>query len=253
MRIPGEGTSQLINRRNEANVYQLIRDFSFVETVDYINPENGYKISEFLEGARNSNPENRMEVEQCLSILRILHRQKVRAGVRFDLFKQVEFYESLWGTRPSVFEDYCHVKDKVSQLKPFILSHKNADVLCHIDANFDNFVYTGNGDEQSLKLIDWEYAGDQDPLVDIAMFAIYAGYTKEEVDWLLDAYLEGNVSPQNKALFYSYISVCGLLWSNWCQYKQNLGVEFGEYFMQQYRFAKEYSKLALREIQMIGD
>jgi CTP:phosphocholine cytidylyltransferase-like protein/thiamine kinase-like enzyme len=253
MRIPGEGTGQLINRKNEANVYRVIKNFPFVETVDYINPENGYKISEFLEGARNSKPQDRLEVQQCLGILRKLHAQTVRVGVRFELFEQIEFYESLWGLQPSVFEDYAEIKNRVSQLEPFILEHKNADVLCHIDANFDNFVYTGSGNNRRLKLIDWEYAGDQDPLVDIAMFAIYADYSKEQIDWLLDAYLEGNVTVRDRALFYSYISACGLLWSNWCQYKQNLGVEFGEYFMQQYRFAKEYSKRAMREIEKMGD
>lgn len=253
MRVPGEGTSKLINRKNEARVYDLIRDFSFAEKVTYINPDNGYKISEYLDGARNSNPEDKTEVRQCLEILRTLHHQKVRSGARFELYKQIEFYESLWGMQPSVFEDYSETKRRVYQLRKFVLNHKNQDVLCHIDANFDNFVFAGHKDNRSLKLIDWEYAGEQDPLVDIAMFAIYADYSQAQVDWLLSEYLEGKVTNRDRALLYSYISICGLLWSNWCQYKQNLGVEFGEYFMHQYRFAKEYSKYALRQIALMED
>ncbi|WP_407894615.1 phosphotransferase [Lacticaseibacillus sp. N501-2] len=253
MRVPGEGTSKLINRKNEARVYHLIRDFSFVEKVTYINPDNGYKISEYLDGARNSNPEDKAEVRQCLEILRTLHHQKVRSGSRFELFKQIEFYESFWGMQPSVFEDYTETKRRVYQLRKFVLNHKNQDVLCHIDANFDNFVFAGRKGNRSLKLIDWEYAGEQDPLVDIAMFAIYADYSQAQVDWLLSEYLEGKVTSRDRALLYSYISICGLLWSNWCQYKQNLGVEFGEYFMHQYRFAKEYSKSALRQIALMED
>lgn len=38
--------------------------------------------------------------------------------------------------------------------------------------------------------------------------------------------------------------MCGLLWSNWCEYKQMLGVEFGEYSLRQYRYAKEYFRYA---------
>lgn len=47
---------------------------------------------------------------------------------------------------------------------------------------------------------------------------------------------------------YCYIAVCGLLWSNWCEYKRNLGVEFGEYSLRQYRYAKDYYKYAKAEM-----
>lgn len=39
----GEGTDQLINRRQEAAVYQTIAGRDSDE-IAYINPENGYKI-----------------------------------------------------------------------------------------------------------------------------------------------------------------------------------------------------------------
>ena len=39
---------------------------------------------------------------------------------------------------------------------------------------------------------------------------------------------------------YAYIAVCGFLWSNWCEFKRHEGVEFGEYSLRQYGYAKEY-------------
>ena len=50
---------------------------------------------------------------------------------------------------------------------------------------------------------------------------------------------------------YCYAAACGLLWSNWCEYKSSLGVEFGEYSLQQYRSAKEFSRLAAKEIEKL--
>ena len=38
--------------------------------------------------------------------------------------------------------------------------------------------------------------------------------------------------------------MCGLLWSNWCEYKRNLGVEFGEYSLAQYRYGKDFYRYA---------
>ena len=83
----------------------------------------------------------------------------------------------------------------------------------------------------------------QDADVDIAMFAVYALYERDQVDDLIDAYyMEG--CPKNvRRKIYAYIAVCGLLWSNWCEYKHHLGVEFGEYSLRQYRYAKEYYKI----------
>ncbi len=40
----------------------------------------------------------------------------------------------------------------------------------------------------------------------------------------------------------------GFLWSNWCEYKSRLGVEFGEYSLKQYRYAKDYYKLVKQEL-----
>ena len=45
-----------------------------------------------------------------------------------------------------------------------------------------------------------------------------------------------------------FIAACGLLWSNWCEYKRSLGVEFGEYSLRQYRYAKDYYKIVMEEL-----
>ena len=104
-----------------------------------------------------------------------------------------------------------------------------------------------NGKEE-IRLIDWEYAGMQDPHVDIAMFCIYSLYKKEQVDHLIDLYFEGNCDDRTRIKIYCYIAVCGLLWSNWCEYKRKLGVEFGEYSLRQYRYAKDYYKIVQQEL-----
>ena len=87
----------------------------------------------------------------------------------------------------------------------------------------------------------------QDPHVDIAMFCIYSLYNKQQVDRLIDLYFEGGCDRVTRAKIYAYIAMCGLLSSNWCEFKRKLGVEFGEYSLRQYRFAKDYFKYAMQE------
>ena len=129
------------------------------------------------------------------------------------------------------------------RLRSFVDSLDKEWTLCHIDANPDNFVF---GEDDHLYLIDWEYAGMQDPHIDIAMFAIYAMYGQSQLDRLIDAYFGGPIDILTRYKIYAYVAICGLLWSNWCEYKQSLGLDFGEYSLAQYRYAKEYSKKVLK-------
>ena len=249
MRIPGEGTDKLIDRKEEYDVYQRVKKEPYTEKILYLNPDNGYKISEFLEFTRNSDANNIQDVKKSMSVLRKFHNQNYQVDHTFDLWKQIDFYESLRKTA-SAYRDYEEIKDWVLKLKPFIEDNVTKWSLCHIDANYDNFLIDQNN---NVFLIDWEYAGMQDPDLDIAMYAIYAGYTKEKIDQLINIYYENKVSENIRYKIYAYVAVGGLLWSNWCEYKQSLGLDFGEYSLAQYRYAKEYSKLVLNYLEKKND
>ena len=248
VRIPGEGTDQLINRRQEAAVYQTIAGRKICDEIAYINPENGYKITEYLDGARVCDAEKEEDLQKCMKKLREFHGQKLRVDHSFDLFGQMEYYESLWEGTPSAYKDYEKTKAHVLQLKDYIEANAGEWVLTHIDAVSDNFLFVEENGKEEIRLIDWEYAGMQDPHVDIAMFCIYSLYKKEQVDHLIDLYFEGNCDDRTRIKIYCYIAVCGLLWSNWCEYKRKLGVEFGEYSLRQYRYAKDYYKIVQQEL-----
>lgn len=244
MRIPGEGTGQLISRSQEADVYNVIKDKGLSDDIIYINPDNGYKITKFIENARNCDPMNERDVKICMRRLREFHEMRLSVNHTFDIFGLIDFYESLWNGSPSVFRDYQKTKENVFELKEYIDSCEKDWCLTHIDAVPDNFIFTGS----EVKLIDWEYAGMQDPHVDIAMFCIYSMYDREHTEKLIDAYFSEGCSKENRIKIYCYIAACGLLWSNWCEYKRTFGVEFGEYALAQFRYAKDYCRLAKKEM-----
>lgn len=248
MRIPGEGTDQLINRREEASVYRTLKGQNICENVLYINPENGYKVTEFFENARVCDPESPKDVQKCMHFLRKFHQKGLSVPHIFDIFEKIDFYESLWNGQPSAFRDYDQTKQNIFSLKKMIDQMAPSYCLTHIDAVPDNFLfYADDNEQENICLIDWEYAAMQDPHVDIAMFAIYAMYDREQVEALIDAYFEGNCPTATRKKIYAYIAACGLLWSNWCEYKRQLGVEFGEYSLAQYRYAKTYYKIAIED------
>lgn len=251
MRIPGEGTHELINRKEEAAVYNVIQGKHICDDIIYINPQNGYKITEFLPNARNCNPLNPIDTQKCMNKLRSFHEMKLKVSHKFDLFKQILFYESLWKEKHSIYRDYEQTKEHVFLLKKYIDSQKTEKVLSHIDAVPDNFIFVHNhAGEEDIRLIDWEYAAMQDPHIDIAMFCIYAMYDKKHIDILIDQYFTEGCNYETRLKIYCYIAACGLLWSNWCEYKRDLGIEFGEYSLRQYRYAKEYYKIVQNELHL---
>ncbi|MEG0094163.1 MAG: phosphotransferase [Erysipelotrichaceae bacterium] len=235
-RVPGEGTQQLINRKEEYEVYQAISKIHISDEVKYFDPDTGLKITRFIENARNADAENLEDVKLCMRKLKAFHECNLKVNHTFNIFEKIDFYEKLWDGKQSVFKDYLITKQKITKLKNMIKYLPEKWTLCHIDSVPDNFMFTSN----DIKLIDWEYAGMQDAYVDIAMFAIYSLYNKEQVDQLIEAYFEGNCPIDIRIKIYAYIAICGLLWSNWCEYKRFLGVEFGEYALRQYRYAKDY-------------
>ena len=247
MRIPGEGTDRLINRQQEAEVYQEIKGKALCDDLVYINPQNGYKIAKFIENVRCCDPFSDEDLKICMKKLRKFHVMKLKVNHVFDIFERIDFYEGLWNGQHSIYRDYETTKANVLSLRPFIEEHKCEFQLTHIDAVPDNFLFDAStSDELAVQLTDWEYAGMQDKHVDIAMFAIYCMYDKMQIDHLIDLYFadEDGCDTVTRAKIYCYVAACGLLWSNWCEYKRNLGVEFGEYSLYQYRYGKEFYRYA---------
>jgi thiamine kinase-like enzyme len=247
-RIPGKGTEMLINRQQEAAVYERIRSLGLAEHVVYMNPQTGYKIAEYYEGARNANASDRSDMERCMAALHKLHDAKLTADHEFNLRERIDFYEKLCKAHNgTLFEDYETVRTWMNRLMNRLDELNRPKYLSHIDSVADNFLFPEDG---SVRLIDWEYSGMCDPLVDVAMCAIYSYYNEEETEQLIRIYLGREASDEERFVIYAYMALGGFLWSLWAIYKSALGVEFGDYTLVMYRYAKtRYRKL----IQLYGE
>lgn len=239
-RIPGPGTEKLINRKEEKEVYEAIAPLKISDKIFYFSAETGYKISRYYEGAVNTDPRNPEHVNRSMELLRNFHSSGVKVSHTFDLKERIDFYESLCQKNNCLnFYDYDVVKEHMMQLLSGIEKMKVPHVLCHIDSVCDNILLLPNN---TLKLIDWEYSGMNDPLLDVAMYAIYSYFTEEECEHLLEVYLDRSPSLEETIRYDSYIAASGFLWSLWSLYKESQGEEFGEYTLIMYRYAKTYYK-----------
>lgn len=242
LRLPGEGTTRLINRHQEKGVYEVLKDKDLADHIVYFDENSGIKITHLIEDAHNCNPYNLEEINNCFTILKKLHSLNLKVGHYFDLFKEIVKYEEYRNNTPSIYSDYEEVKRNILSLEDYINKLDRNICLCHNDSVADNFLVT----KQKIYLIDWEYAAMQDPDLDVAMFIIYAGYNKEWADKIIALYYQDEVSVALRKKLYAYIAVAGFLWSNWCEYKEYQGVSFGEYATSQYNYAKDYYQYWLK-------
>lgn len=247
VRIPREEFDLLTDRDHEGKVYEEVAALGLSEDVVYFDAKTGMKISKYIDDFRFCDPFSEDDVSACMKTLRELHSKKLMSGRSLDLFSTVEYIESLQKGMPSLYSDYEETKAAVFSLREYIDSCKVEMCLSHMDSVWENFMMLGDG---SVKLIDWEYAAMCDPHADIAMFGVYALYNRQQMDRLIDAYFPEGCTKEVRLKIYCYISVCGLLWSNWCEYKYRNGTEFGEYSLRQYRYAKDYYKIVKEQLEM---
>lgn len=115
-------------------------------------------------------------------------------------------------------------------------------VLAHIDSVQVNFLVT----QDSMYLLDWEYAGMSDPLIDVAMFVVYGGLNKDESLEFLKEYLGRDGSNEEQLILYAYMALSGFLWALWTQLKQVNGEDFGTYGIEQYQYARTYARKVIK-------
>ena len=248
IRIPMGRSSIRIDRNREAAVYDVLKGRGICDEVICFDRDSGVKLSLELESMRPCDLQNKQDVLGCMQTLRRFHEAALEIDQHFDLFADIDYYESLRQGTPSLYADYGQTKANILSLRSFIDSQDKQLCLAHIDAVAENFLIPGKaGDSRAIRLIDWEHAAMADPHVDIAMFCLQALYDRSKVDRTIDSYFPEGCSHNTRLKIYCYIAAGGLLWSNWCEQEIRRGAEFGAYSLRQYRYAKEYYKIVQEE------
>lgn len=243
IRIPNADTSALVNREEEAGVYSAIQGLHISDEILYLDSASGIKITKFVNHAHSLDVYNQDEVSLALDKLKELHHSGLEVQHTFDLCKTIDKYESLRGN-PSLFQNYEFTRANMLELLACINTMNREYCLCHIDANCDNFLIT---DTKEVRLIDFEYAGMQDPNLDIAMICLYSQLDRNMIDRIIDIYHGHRVDDTTRYLIYAYIAIGGFIWSIWCEVKEGPHVLKNKYARSQYDYAMKYFQIVYEE------
>lgn len=236
-RIPGEGTEVLINRKQEYAVYKEIENLKISDKIIYFGENSGVKITKFIESSHSADAHSENDLKQSIKGIRKLHNSGVKVDHEFNIEERINYYEKIANEKNAIFyNDYAEVRAKMQELLDALKDTEKSFTLTHIDFVPDNVLLR----DDDVFLIDWEYAGMCDPLVDVAMFDIYAYYNEAELEHLMQLYFDREPTSNERFRIYSYVALGGFLWTLWTCYKQSLGIQFDDYGLKMYRYAKDY-------------
>ena len=145
-----------------------------------------------------------------------------------------------------MFPDYEEQKTQVMNIKKEIdASTESKKVPCHNDPLCENWI---KDDKEKLYLIDWEYAGMNDYMWDIADVSIEAGFNEECDIELLTAYLNRTPDLIDRKKFLANKIYVDFLWTLWAKARVPYdGKPMEDWAQERYarlkHFLKEYIKL----------
>ncbi len=217
VRLPGEGTEEMIVRSDEKISTQLACDLGIDAEILYFG-EDGSKVTKYIKNALTMSSETlhkKEHIDQVAEIFRKMHTCGVDTKVPFEVFEMATSYEKIiFDKNVPVYDDYNEIKAKVMEIKAEIDGAINIKkVPCHNDALCENWVL---GDDR-MYLIDWEYAGMNDGMWDLADVSIEAGFDAEHDRMLLSAYLGKEPEIINEKHFLANKIYVDYLWTLWAK------------------------------------
>ena len=231
VRIPGDGTEEMINRSDERKSTELGCRLGIDSPLLYFG-DDGRKVMKFIHDPQPIDEavmRRRENILQAAQIFHKLHTCGVDTGVRFEVFEMAALYEKIIREGGVAFyDDYDAVKQTVMDIKAAVDRNGEAPkVPCHNDSLVGNWVLDGDG---RLYLIDWEYSGMNEAMWDLSCLSIEADYTEQNDSDLLAAYYGREATVEEKKRFIAAKLYVDYLWTLWGLTR----VPFDGQFMQDY-------------------
>ena len=220
LRVSGPRSHLIIDRQNEEFFNSLACEEGLNVPVVYFDAKTGLKISEFLQKALTLNEEICHKysplIAKKLKAMHAIKPQSDQAKHCFRPFSQIDLYLlqdkegaaqkfSSFKKALSLFRD---LEQEIGEINLKTQGQKELKALCHNDLVPQNILH----DDGRVFIIDWEYAGLNDPYFDLASVFVESSFSKEQEQEFLGFY-EANEAEISKIELYK--STQDILWAAW--------------------------------------
>ena len=220
VRVPGESTELLaIDRKNEHFNSKAAAEAGVGPKVLYHLPEFNVMVLEFIEGKTMSKdalkaPGMPTRMSQAI--------KQLHAGPRFltdfNMFRLTEYYLKICAERSiPVSDGYIERMPIVEQIENAMSVNPLPTVPCNNDLLGENYIDDGN----SLRLIDYEYSGNNDPCFELGNTCQEMEFDEARIQEVCAAYF-GSVSAGKIARMKLNMIMSDVGWGLWAAIQANI-------------------------------
>lgn len=258
-RYPGDSSQFFIYRKNECLAQKLAAKAHADDTYVYID-ESGMKISKFRENCHDIHGVYYHDVELMKRIakkIRAFHEQ----GYDLPNWKDYEYdpiyqCERLFKEASKIKGDLFRIFEKewaiMRKLQKYADMDKIKHTMCHNDINIDNVLVT----DSTLDIIDWEFAGYNDPAYDFGRVIAGLEYDVDEPKILdiLEAYFGRPVTSKEYFHWMAYSAIHNWYYVGWALYKESINESSRDWMLFFYKQAKKLAAWCMpKYIEMYGE
>ena len=147
----------------------------------------------------------------------------------------------------NLFELFRTEWDAMRRLYAYTEKDGVEKTMCHNDINGDNCLLT----DTSFDVIDWEFAGWNDPAYDFGR--VIAGYDLEDpdIDAILEAYFGRPATELERLHFITYMGIHNWYYVGWALYKESINESSRDWMLFFFKQVKRVIAYALPRYEAI--
>lgn len=249
VRLPGASTELLaVDRPNEIYNSKAAAEAGVGPKVLYELPDFDVMVLEFIAGETMSIESLQAPgmPERIARSLLMLHGGR-RFLKDFDMFRLVEFYLAIVDEHqvriPDDYRDYLSV---VNRIEAAVRAAALPTVPCNNDLLAENYIDDG----QLLRLIDFEYSGNNDPCFELGNTCQELQYDDSQYSELCSAYFERD-NPMQLARMRLFALMSDVGWTLWGAIQNKiskLDFDFWDYAMTRWKRALDVLSASRLEV-----
>jgi len=232
LKIHGPGTESFIDRKvaNEAAVKAALTGYA--PQLLFYDPADGIEVYEFLHGFRScgvldvQHPTIR---ENIVTAYKAIHTTQTLAVAKTGFDQLDQHLARLREMKAELPHDFGYLLWQRSRAEQAIRASGIDLCACFNDGYVFNYMVN---DRFEVKIIDWEYAANNDPYWDIAMFSWENFFTDPKGRREIIEIYDGAYREEIAARLHLYIGVASITWGLWATYQSMTSAipfDFGKY------------------------
>ena len=215
LRLAGDGTSDYIDRKAELHNANIASAAGVNAEIVYFDVDSGTMISRYIENAVTLDIPGFRDHEvlkRTGQAFRALHDCEQKFVGQFELFDQIDQYLAVLKDLQAELPDgYGDVQRDAGRVREALSKYILPNTPCHCDPMVENCIDNG----KKVFIIDFEYAGNNDPMWDLGDLSVEGDFSVEQDHVLLSAYFGREPTTFDSGRMVMYKAMCDLLWTLW--------------------------------------